>query len=99
MTSEVKPLKLYRTGPTTNPVKVWFVLEELGVPYELVEVAGSDVKKEPFISLNPNGRVPALVDPNKNITLWEASPTHEISTALSCILTKSPSPGRLSITS
>ncbi|KAL4860388.1 hypothetical protein BDV12DRAFT_205121 [Aspergillus spectabilis] len=31
-----------------------------------------DVKKSPFIEINPNGRLPALTDPNKGITLWES---------------------------
>ena len=31
-----------------------------------------DLKKEPFESLNPNGRVPAIEDPNTGINLWES---------------------------
>ena len=31
-----------------------------------------DLKKEPFESLNPNGRVPAIEDPNTGMTLWES---------------------------
>jgi glutathione S-transferase len=34
------------------------VLEELGVPYEFHLFAFNDVKKSPFININPNGRVP-----------------------------------------
>lgn len=46
-------------------------LEELGIPYEKVEVA--DVKSEAFLKLNPNGRTPVIVDPNNdNFTLWES---------------------------
>lgn len=52
-----------------NPWKVVIVLEELALPYTLVKV--TDVKSKDFLSLNPNGRVPALEDPNTNITTWE----------------------------
>ncbi|KXH61187.1 hypothetical protein CSAL01_09628 [Colletotrichum salicis] len=30
------------------------------------------VKEEPYISINPNGRLPAIKDPNTGITLWES---------------------------
>lgn len=30
------------------------------------------MKQEPFVSKNPNGRVPAIEDPNTGITLWES---------------------------
>ena len=32
----------------------------------------SELKKDPFESLNPNGRVPAIEDPNTGINLWES---------------------------
>ncbi|KAL1862173.1 hypothetical protein Plec18170_000998 [Paecilomyces lecythidis] len=55
-----------------NPWKVLMVLEELQVPYELKPVDLDDLKKEPYQSINPNGRVPALEDPNTGITIWES---------------------------
>ncbi|KAK3171625.1 hypothetical protein OEA41_003709 [Lepraria neglecta] len=58
-------------GP--NPPKVAIVLEELGVPYETQLMDFPDMKQEPFTSINPNGRVPAIEDPNTGITLWESS--------------------------
>ena len=58
-------------GP--NPPKVAIILEELGVPYETQLMDFLDMKKEPFTSVNPNGRVPAIEDPNTGITLWESS--------------------------
>jgi len=32
----------------------------------------ADLKKPPYEKINPNGRVPAIEDPNTNITLWES---------------------------
>jgi len=48
------------------------VLEELNVPYILKMIDFRDMKKEPYESINPNGRVPAIQDPNTSITLWES---------------------------
>jgi len=49
---------------TPNSVKVPIVLEELGLPYELkaVNVRKGEQKEDAFLSLNPNGKVPVLVD-------------------------------------
>lgn len=54
-------------GP--NPWKVVIIIEELQLPYQLV--LEGDVKGKAFLAINPNGRVPALEDPNTNLTLWE----------------------------
>lgn len=48
------------------------MLEELGLPYETVPIPFSDVKKPEFLAINPNGRLPAIHDPNTDITLWES---------------------------
>lgn len=68
----LKPIILwgYEKGP--NPWKVAMILEELHVPYTLQMIDFPDMKKEPFESINPNGRVPAIEDPNTAITLWES---------------------------
>lgn len=66
-----KPIALYANGPSPNPKKVAIVLEELGVPYEIITTPYTEVKQEPFLSLNPNGRLPAIKDPNTGITLFE----------------------------
>lgn len=55
-----------------NPWKVLMILEELQLPYELQSVDLNDLKKEPYESINPNGRVPALEDPNTGIRIWES---------------------------
>ncbi|MCJ1461490.1 glutathione S- transferase, nitrogen catabolite repression regulator [Pseudocyphellaria aurata] len=67
-----QPITLYTLGLGPNPFKVAMVLEELEIPYELVRMEKEDVKKEPFTKLNPNGRVPAIEDPNTGIVLWES---------------------------
>lgn len=41
-----------------NPAKVLIILEELGLPYQSSWVEIEDLKKDPFESINPNGRVP-----------------------------------------
>ncbi|KAK7750069.1 hypothetical protein SLS62_008062 [Diatrype stigma] len=57
-------------GP--NPWKVVMFLEELHIPYEVKQIRLADVKKKPFTDLNPNGRVPAIKDPNTDLVLWES---------------------------
>ncbi|KAI0178753.1 glutathione S-transferase [Hypoxylon sp. FL1284] len=70
--SDVKPIRVWITAPGPNSWKVVVVLEELGVPYELKVIDFADVKKKPFTDLNPNGRVPAIEDPNTDLVLWES---------------------------
>jgi GST-like protein len=51
--------------PTPNGVKVSIMLEETGLPYEphLVSFDTSDQKTPEFLALNPNGKIPAILDP------------------------------------
>jgi GST-like protein len=58
-------LQLY-SFPTPNGVKASIALEELGVPYEVhrVTLADADVKSPEFLSLNPNNKIPAIIDPD-----------------------------------
>ena len=58
-------LQLY-SFPTPNGVKVSIALEEMGIPYEAhtVTLADADVKSPAFLSLNPNNKIPAIIDPN-----------------------------------
>jgi len=52
--------------PTPNGVKVSIMLEELGLAYEPHRIDfGQDEQKSPeFLSLNPNGKIPAIIDPD-----------------------------------
>ncbi|KAI1434021.1 glutathione S-transferase [Xylaria sp. CBS 124048] len=69
--SSLKPIKVYGgTGP--NPPKIIMILEELRLPYELSSLTISDVKKPEYLAVNPNGRMPAIYDPNSDLTLWES---------------------------
>ncbi|KAI5921223.1 glutathione S-transferase [Camillea tinctor] len=70
-TSTLKPIKLYGNWGI-NPSKVAILLSELSVPYTIAPVAITEVKSEPYVSVNPNGRLPAIEDPNTGIVLWES---------------------------
>ena len=58
-------LQLY-SFPTPNGVKASIALEETGLPYEahLVDIGKNETWTEPFLSLNPNGKIPAILDPD-----------------------------------
>ncbi len=70
-------LQLYSL-PTPNGVKVPIFLEETGLPYEphLVSFATDDQLSPEFMSLNPNNKIPAILDPNgpggKPLSLFES---------------------------
>src|SRR5436309_13521330 len=70
-------LQLYSL-PTPNGLKVSIMLEEIGLSYEphLVDFGKDDQKTAEFISLNPNGKIPAILDPNgpggKSLGLFES---------------------------
>ena len=69
-------LQLYSL-PTPNGVKVSIMLEETGLPYEphLVNFATHDQMSPEFLSLNPNNKIPAILDPHgpgdKPLALFE----------------------------
>ncbi|KAI1440242.1 glutathione S-transferase [Annulohypoxylon stygium] len=67
-----KPIRVWLTPTIPNPWKVVLVLNELQVPYEIVAFRFDDIKKPPFVNLNPNASVPAIEDPNTNVVLWES---------------------------
>lgn len=58
-------LQLY-SMPTPNGVKVAIMLEEIGIAYEphKVDFATSDQTSPAFLSLNPNNKIPAIIDPD-----------------------------------
>lgn len=64
--------------PTPNGVKASIALEEMGLDYDphLVTLSDRDVKSPEFLSLNPNNKIPALIDPNgpkgETVELWES---------------------------
>ncbi|MEL7428689.1 MAG: glutathione binding-like protein [Pseudomonadota bacterium] len=64
--------------PTPNGIKVSAMLEETGLPYEahLVDFGSNDQMSPEFLSLNPNNKIPAIIDPNGNdgavVSLWES---------------------------
>jgi GST-like protein len=70
-------LQLYSL-PTPNGVKVSIFLEETGLPYEVhkVDFASNDQLTPEFLSLNPNNKIPAILDPDgpggKPLALFES---------------------------
>ena len=58
-------LQLY-SWPTPNGVKVSIMLEEIGLPYEVhaINIGMNETWTPEFLSLNPNGKIPAIVDPD-----------------------------------
>jgi GST-like protein len=64
--------------PTPNGVKVSIMLEETGLPYEphLVRFDTNDQMSPEFLSLSPNNKIPAILDPNgpngKPLPLFES---------------------------
>lgn len=66
------PITLWGHDSGPNAWKVAMILEELNVPYTFKLIEFPDMKKEAYESINPNGRVPAIEDPNTGITLWES---------------------------
>jgi hypothetical protein len=73
-------LQLYSLN-TPNGVKVSIMLEETGLPYEphMIDIGKNETWTPEFLSLNPNGKIPAIVDPDgpggKPFGLFESGAT------------------------
>jgi GST-like protein len=68
-----KPVELHY-APTPNGWKVTLLLEESGLPYQVkpIDMAAGDQHTEDFLRLSPNGRMPALHDPNVGVDIFES---------------------------
>ncbi|KNG47452.1 glutathione s-transferase [Stemphylium lycopersici] len=56
------------TAATPNGQKISIFLEELGIPYKTtpIDLSADEQKSSSFLKINPNGRIPAIVDHNRN---------------------------------
>jgi glutathione S-transferase len=63
MSTPTTEIILY-TGSTPNGQKISITLEELGLKYETrhIDISKGTQKEEWFLKINPNGRIPAIVD-------------------------------------
>lgn len=75
--SSPEKLQLYSIA-TPNGVKVSIMLEEIGLPYEahFVDIMNNETFGPEFLALNPNGKIPAIIDPDGPggtvMPLWES---------------------------
>jgi glutathione S-transferase len=67
-------IDLYTTS-SPNGFKATIALEELALPYTVhhIKIASGDNRQPAFLSLNPYGRIPVIVDRETNITLFESA--------------------------
>jgi GST-like protein len=66
-------IELY-TAPTPNGYKASIALEEMAIPYNvhIVNLMEGDQKKPEFLKINPNGRIPAIVDTANDLAVFES---------------------------
>jgi GST-like protein len=59
---------------TPNGKKIPIALEELGLEYRLhkVDIGAGEQKKPAFLALNPNGKIPAILDTDTNVRVFES---------------------------
>jgi GST-like protein len=66
------------SAPTPNGVKAAIMLEETGLPYEAhrIDIMANESHDPAFLALNPNGKIPAIYDPDgprgAPLALWES---------------------------
>jgi GST-like protein len=66
------------SAPTPNGVKAGIMLEETALPYEAhrIDIMSNESHDPAFLALNPNGKIPAIYDPDgpggKALALWES---------------------------
>lgn len=68
-------IELHSSSNTPNGQKVSIALEEMQLPYELValDLAAGDQHRPEFLKINPNGRVPAIIDRDAdNLAVFES---------------------------
>jgi GST-like protein len=67
------PIQLY-TFQTPNGHKASIMLEEVGLPYEVhvIDIEKGDQKTPEYLAINPNNKIPAIVDPDRNRTVFES---------------------------
>lgn len=78
MSAQLKPLLLHAHATGPNPIKLAMALELLSLPYTIKmwqfgDDPSTGVKGTTFTTtINENGRVPALEDPNTGVVSWES---------------------------
>ncbi|RAL12382.1 glutathione S-transferase tpcF [Aspergillus homomorphus CBS 101889] len=71
-TSTLAPIKVWGKGGP-NPPRVAILLAELGLPHEIIPLPLTQVKDPAYVAINPNGRLPAIQDPNNgDLIVWES---------------------------
>lgn len=67
------PLQLY-TYQTPNGHKASIMLEEIGLPYDVhvIDIEAGEQTAQGFLALNPNNKIPVVVDPDWDRTVFES---------------------------
>ena len=70
-----RPVITLYTSPTPNGQKISIALEELGLEYRVhaIDLGAREQKEDWFLRINPNGRIPAIVDHgNDDLAVFES---------------------------
>ena len=67
-------LRILGRSTAINVIKVLWCVEELGLPFQREDYGGpfGKIKEQPYLSLNPNGRVPTVIE-DDGFVMWESS--------------------------